>query len=304
LAGGPLGAQTANDSSGLGTSWLKISPSSRNAAMGDSTAAAPDPFDAVNLNPAGLGMAEGGNLSFSQNFWAQGLSAQHLVYSQGLPGGDGFSVGANAVNFGSIDTYNVTGSVLKPTGSYSPMGLNVYGGYGWNLGEGLRAGLAGRVIYDDVQQNAPDKTASLDGGLYYRFSGSPLSLAAVLSDVGWNIDNATLPLELKTAAAYPIAFGASGKDKSLVTLTAEADWFLNDMNYTQASFGVVYLYANSLALRAGYQFSNIGDLTGLAGLSLGAGIEYSNWQLDYALVTLGELGVANQIGLSVKLGGS
>jgi outer membrane protein OmpA-like peptidoglycan-associated protein len=56
-----------------------------------------------------------------------------------------------------------------------------------------------------------------------------------------------------------------------------------------------------LALRAGYQFTNFGDLTGLTGLSLGAGVKYGDWQLDYALVTLGELGIANQIGLSLRL---
>ncbi len=63
-----------------------------------------------------------------------------------------------------------------------------------------------------------------------------------------------------------------------------------------------YWFHNALALRAGYQFSNIGDLSGLTGLSLGAGVRYADWQLDYALVTLGELGIANQIGLSLSLG--
>lgn len=288
-------------SGNLGTSWLKIAPSTRYAGMGDSGLAVPDAYDEADLNPAGLGLIGGTYISLSQNFWAQSLSAQHLIFTQATTDGDGFSVGANFMNFGTIGTYSVVGNVLTATGSYSPIGLNLYAAYGLGLTDGLRAGLTGHFIYDDIQQNFPDKTAALDAGLYYQLPKLPFSLSAVLTNLGWNIDDATLPVELKTGAAYQVAFG-SEKAPHLLTLSGEADWFLNDGNYTQLGLGAEYWYKSLIAVRAGYQFSNIGDLTGLDGLSLGAGIKYLNWQLDYALITLGELGVANQISLSLKLG--
>jgi outer membrane protein OmpA-like peptidoglycan-associated protein len=288
-------------SGNLGTSWLKIAPSTRYAGMGDSGLAVPDAYDEADINPAGLGLIGGTYLSLSQNFWAQSLSAQHLIFTQATTNGDGFSVGANFMNFGNIDTYNVTGNVLTATGSYSPIGLNLYAAYAISLGSGLRAGLTGHFIYDDIQQSFPDKTAALDAGLYYQLPKLPFSLSAVLTNLGWNIDDATLPVEVKTGAAYQLTFGPE-KTPHLLTLSGEADWFLNDGNYTQLGLGAEYWYKNLIAIRAGYQFSNIGDLTGLDGLSLGAGIRYLNWQIDYALITLGELGVANQISLSLKLG--
>jgi outer membrane protein OmpA-like peptidoglycan-associated protein len=169
------------------------------------------------------------------------------------------------------------------------------------LGDGLRAGLTGHFIYDDIQQNFPDQTVALDAGLYYHLPDHPFYLSLVMSNLGWNIDGATLPLQVKAGGAYQI-LGSEKEDHSLM-LSGEVDTFLNDGNYAQLGLGAEYWYKNLIALRAGYQFSNIGDLTGLTGLSLGAGIKYWNWQLDYALISLGELGVANQISLSVKLGG-
>jgi outer membrane protein OmpA-like peptidoglycan-associated protein len=298
-----LGFAEAQSLSGnLGTSWLKISPSTRNAGMGDSALAVPDAYDEADLNPAALGLIGGDYLSLSQNFYAQGLSAQHLIFTQAVSDRDGFSLGANYISFGNIGTYNVVGNVLTATGSYSPVGLNLYAAYGMGLGDGLRAGLTGHFIYDDIQQNFPDKTAALDAGLYYHLANHPFYLSAVLSNLGWNIDNATLPLQVKTGGAYQLMLG-SGKTPDVLTLSGEADLFLNDGNYAQVGLGGEFWYQNLIGLRAGYQFSNIGDLTGLTGLSLGAGVKYLNWQLDYALITLGELGVANQISLSVKLGG-
>ena len=295
-------AQTNGLAGNLGTSWMKILPSTRDAGMGDSAVAVPDAYDEVDLNPAGLGLMGGSYVSLSQNFWAQGLSAEHLVFSEGSSSGDGFSLGVNYMNFGSISTYNMSGTTaFTQTGSYSPMGFNLYAGYGLGLFRGLRAGLEGHFIYDDIQQNFPDQTASLDAGLFYQRLG--FSLSALMSNLGWNIDSSTLPLEVKTAAAFQFPFKAdNSKAPHRLTLSGEADWFLNNTNYSQYGLGMEYWFKNSVALRAGYQFSNIGDLTGLTGLSLGAGIKYDDWQLDYALITLGELGIANQIGLSLKVG--
>ena len=301
VIGGFADAQSL--SGNLGTSWLKIEPSTRNAAMGDSVEALPDAFDEADLNPAVLGLIGGSYISLSQNFWAQGLSAQHLIFTQSLSNDDAFSFGANYINFGNISTYNVVGNVLTANGNYSPIGFNLYGAYGLGLGNGFRAGLTGHFIFDDIQQNFPDKTVAFDAGLFFQPFQDPLYLSAVMSNLGWNIDDTTLPLEFKTSAAYQMGFGDDLKKASnLLNLSVEADWYLNDGNYHQLGLGAEYWYKNLIALRAGYQFTNIGDLTGLTWLTLGAGIKYGDWQLDYALVTLGELGVANQIGLSLKLG--
>ena len=293
-------------SSDEGTSWLMVPESTRDSGAGGAFGASPDMMDAVDINPAGLGLNRGSEISVAQNFWAQGLSMQHLVYSQGFLNGNGFALGGDYLSFGTINNYSVTGGVLAANGSYSPIGLNLYGGYGFRLGGGWRAGLTAHFIYDNIQQNFANQTAALDAGLFYRFAGFPLSLSTVLSDLGWNIDNSSLPLQLKTSAAYEMDLSgqrAQGlASTSLLTLGAEGDWSLMNTSSTMYGLGAEYWYRNLIALRAGYRFEDSTNLTGVKGLSLGAGVKFLNWQLDYAMTTIGDFGTSNQIALSLHFG--
>jgi tetratricopeptide (TPR) repeat protein len=300
-----LQAQTViNDAA---NSWLRISPSVRNTGMGESLGAVPETFDEVDVNPAGIGLAGGCDFSFSQSFWAQGLSMQHLVYSQRLENNDGFSLGADYVGFGNISLYTVSGSVITANGSYAPSGLNIYGGYGIDLIEGLRGGLTVHFIYDNIQPTMPDQTAAFDGGLFYQMPGTPLSLSAVLKNAGWNLDDSSLPIEFEMAWAYRIDFEKTLTDNrfrqmNCLTLSGEGDWSMIDTLNSCLSFGGEYWYKGFIALRAGYRFGDYADVAGLAGFSLGAGIRYLDWQLDYAMTTIGDFGTSNQISLSLMLG--
>jgi tetratricopeptide (TPR) repeat protein len=300
------GTQAQTVSNAAGNSWLLISPSTRNVGLGGALSAVPEAYDEVEINPAGIGMVGNSNFSISQNFWAQGLTAQHLVYNQTLSG-DGFSLGADYFNFGNINLYTVNGPVITANGSYSPVGLNVYGGYGMSLSEGLRVGLTAHFIYDNIQQAMPDQTASFDGGLFYQLHEIPMSLSAVLTNLGWDLDGASLPTLFKTGWAYRIDFdrpagNASFATINCLTLAAEEDWSLIAPTDSTFGLGGEYWYKDFIALRAGYRFAEYTNLSGLSGFSLGAGVRYLDWQLDYALTTIGDFGTSNQISLSLMIG--
>jgi tetratricopeptide (TPR) repeat protein len=189
------------------------------------------------------------------------------------------------------------------------MGLNAYGGYAMNLANGLRGGLTAHFIYDNIQQAMPGQTVALDGGLFYRVPGTPLSLSAVLSEIGWNLDDASLPMEFKTALAYQINFDRAldsnrFQAENYITLSAEDDWSLIDPVESSFGFGAEAWYKGLIALRGGYRFADYSNIAGLTGFSLGAGIRYMGWQLDYAMTTLGDFGTSNQISLSFMFGES
>ncbi len=298
-------AQTVSNASG--NSWLTISPSTRNVGMGGALSALPDAYDEVDINPAAIGLVGQSNFSFSQNFWAQGLTAEHLVYSQRLESGDGLSFGADYLNFGSIPTYTISPSGIAASGTYSPLGLNIYGGYGLHLAEGFRLGVTAHFIYDNIQQTLPDQTASFDGGLFYQMPGTPMSLSAVISGLGWDLDGSSLPTMFKTGWAYQINFDRTLGQNAFcplngINLTAEGDWSLITPSDSSFGFGGEYWYMGLIAVRAGYRFADYANVSGLTGFSLGAGIRYMDWQLDYAMTTLGDFGTSNQISLSLIFG--
>jgi len=278
----------------VGTSWVRIPVSGRDAALGQSSAASPELFDAVELDPASIVASDRSALSFSENFWAQGLSLSHITFT---PGGKdaGFSLSGDYINFGGIPTYSVTGNQVTANGTYNPMGLSLGVGYGFSIWEGLRAGFTFRFLYDNIQVVQSDETVALDGALLYSFSSVPLSISVGFSDLGPNLDDAALPLQWKAAAAVK----AAGN----LTLTGESDWRLLELSESSFGLGAEYWYAGRVALRAGYRFAGTSDLVGLTGLSLGAAIRFLDWQIDYALVTLGDFGTSNLVSLSLTFGG-
>lgn len=284
----------------MGTSWLRIPDNARDGAMAEAMGAVPDTVDEAVLNPAGLGLLGGTYLTASHSFWIQNLSLDHFAFTL-AEGGAGFSFGGDYINFGSISTYNVVGPNLVPTGSYTPIAVNGFAAFGTNLGIGLHAGLTGHFIYDNIQQSQPDQTASMDAGLLYQMPQSPLALSVVLSNLGFSIDNSLLPLVLKTAVSGQIWFDARPKQNYL-TLASESDLILTNNQFTNVGFGGEYWYNGLLAIRGGYRFINTQDLTGVTGLTAGAGLRFGDLQLDYSFMTLGDLGNTNQIELSVQLG--
>jgi hypothetical protein len=255
-------------------------------------------YDAVDINPAGIGLGSESNISFSQGLWAQGPFEEHLVFAQREGSQDGFSMGGDYINFSNL-------TLFSTAGSYSPMGLDFYGGYGVGVIGGLRAGLTAHLIYDNINLLTPGQTIALDGGLLYRVQGMPLVFSAVVSDLGWELDNSPLPTTLRTACTYRIDWGSSRKHPgsgSLLILAAQGDWDLTSDYNSTVGVAEEFWYERFLALRAGYRFStNAGVIEG-TGFSLGTGVRFGDWRVDYALNTTGDLGTSNQISVGMLFG--
>jgi tetratricopeptide (TPR) repeat protein len=63
--------------------------------------------------------------------------------------------------------------------------------------------------------------------------------------------------------------------------------------------GVEYAYRSQYFLRAGYQFhEQVNEIQGLQDLTVGAGILWNGFQLDYAYLPYGDLGASNRISLN------
>jgi hypothetical protein len=285
----------------VATSWLKIPTSAREAAMGGAFGAVSDDLGSLGVNPAGLSGMEDPQAGLMQTFWAQGLSFQHLAYGQPLSPDSGGAVGADFINFGQVEKTIVSNGVPVPDGVFSPMALDLYAGYGRRVSGDLSLGGTAKVLYQDI--TSPTATLALDAGVLIRPPGEGLSLGLVFSNLGGTLSQASLPLQLKAAAAYRIRLGGAGTGtdrkvpEHFITLAAEGDLSLHDTGFSNLRLGSEYWFRGMVAVRAGYRFAPYGDLTGVAGLALGAGLRYRKWELDYALTTQGDMGSTNQISL-------
>ncbi|HJT24711.1 MAG TPA: hypothetical protein VJ873_09055, partial [bacterium] len=183
-------------------------------------------------------------------------------------------------------------------------------GYGRLVVPNLLAGADLRFLTQNLS-TVSSSTVAGDLGLLYQLPKEGASFAMVLSDLGGNLDAATLPLQLRLGAALQKGFGNEVTNETgfgpvtvqehSAAFSAEGDLSLASMDASSFSLGGEYWYKNMLAARVGYHFDSYGGLTGLAGLSLGAGVRYKNFELDYALTTLGDLGTSHQLSLLTHL---
>ena len=297
-----LSAGTVNE----GASWLKVPGSAEAAGMGGAFSAVGQDVNALSSNPAGLALLDAPQLALMHNLWVQDLTTEHLAYGQAFPDlRGGAALGLDYVNFGSVDKYNVVSGVPVSAGSYSPMAFALTAGYGRELVAGLYAGLDLQALSQSLSTNSSFTVAG-DLGFLYQVPQQGPKFSLVLSHLGGNLDQASLPTQLRLGASYMKGFGLSGSaaDKVVphqVTATVEGNLDLAGMDLSSFTLGGEYWYKQLLAVRAGYHFAAYGDLTGLAGLTLGAGVRYKDFELDYALTTLGDLGATHQLSLLTRL---
>lgn len=292
-----------------GSSWLKVPGSAEAAGMGGAFSAVGQDVNTLSSNPAGLALLDGPQLALMHNLWVQDLTTEHLAYGQAFPDlHGGAALGLDYVNFGSVDKYSVVAGVPVAGGSYTPTAFALTAGYGRELKEltpGLFGGLDLQALSQSLSGNS-SFTLAADLGFLYQLPKEGAKFSLVFSHLGGSLDQASLPLQLRLGASYSKAFGQpeTALEKTIphrVTGTLEADLDLSGMDLSSFTLGGEYWYKELLAARLGYHFAAYGDLTGLAGLTLGAGVRYKDFELDYALTTLGDLGATHQLSLLTHL---
>lgn len=245
-------------------------------------------------NPAGLAGVASAAAQLSHAAWLEGLNYNILSAAVPLKAGGVIGIGVRQMGYGKIDALDNTGA---PAGDISPRDMAVSLGYGRELVGGWSAGLAGKYI--DSRISASASAFALDGGLQYR--RNRLALGASFENLGgklkYNSEAYQLPLTFKTAGAYKIAAGWK--------LFASCDIPRSGAARAGAGAQRVFAFDGSfeLAARAGYtsRYSRTGGFNGFSG---GLGLTLKDFTFDYALSSLGELGLTHHFGIALRWGGS
>lgn len=286
-AGPNVGSQAAT--------WLELPDSARTAAMGGASVALADDVNTVSVNPAGLGGLMGQQVSLMHNAYIQDTSLEHIAYGLGLGSSDGLALSLDYMNYGSIPTSTVSNGELVATGS----SINPYGdgfdlGYGHSFGHFL-VGATFELVTENLAGGATNAAAAGDFGVLWRQNPSyGLSVGGAAQNLGSQLDGADLPANYQAGLAYriPLLVG-----QQCLTFAGDASVPSAETSAETLSAGAEYTGNGLWAVRAGYKF--VGDY-GVGGLTVGGGLSYQKIALDYAFVSEGTLGDANQISLSAK----
>ncbi len=292
FACGPVAADNTDIHENAGTrtmTFLKIGVGAEAIGMGESQVAATDDLYASYWNPAGLASLQKPQLALMHNEWFAGIN--HEFVGIALPVGNIGTVGLSSsfLSFGDLQGRDSEGN---ETTIFRPYDLAVILSYARNFSSSIAFGANAKFLREQIADETGTGIA-FDFGVLYTFSQMPLALGFNAQHLGPRVtfiqEAFGLPVTFRIGAAYRLF------DDGLV-LTS--DIIRPSDNDIAIAVGAGYTIANILHLRTGYNYQIGGnDLGAISGLTGGFGLTLRQFQVDYALVPFGVLGLTHRFSL-------
>ncbi len=284
-----------------GGSFLKIDPSARSYALGQSGAVAALGAEAMGTNPANLmNMSRKMEVMSAYSSLSEGVSYGHIagainrsVNKNLLVDAIGFSY--TRLSVGGIDGRDSSGNKTSDFGSDdSQMSMSMSG----NIGK-MKVGVTGKVVQSKIGEYKANTAFAGDFGMSWGFRslGRNITAGASLSNFGQGIKY----INQKDALPTSMNLGL-GTEVGPLNLMGGLKQELNGK--TAMNMGLEF-NAGLVSLRAGMNALGgaKGSKGGFDGLSSGVGFRIGNSRMDYAVgQSSSDLGISHRLSLTLQFG--
>ena len=269
--------------------FLKIGVGAEAMSMGESQVAATDDLYASYWNPAGLARLQQPQLALMHNEWFAGINHEFVGFALPLKGAGTLGASASFLSFGELQGRDRDGN---ETTIFRPYDVALILSYARGFGSSLAFGVNAKFLREQIADESGTGIAFDLGGLY-NFPETPLSLGFNAQHVGPRVkfveEAFGLPFTFRLGAAYRL-----WNDAFILT----TDIIRPSDNDIAIGVGAGYTIGNILQLRTGYKYKIGGnDLGAISGLTGGFGLTLLRFQIDYALVPFGVLGLTHRFSL-------
>ena len=298
----------------VGTSaanWLKIDSGVRGIAMGGSQAASGRGLSGAYYNPASIAFIEKSEVYYSKSNYLAGITHNTLGYGTKL----------TPTDYVALHLFYLDSGEMEVTTAPSPDGIDEYFNvidlsfrvmYGKQLTDRLRFGASIKYIREKIyttqmQSFVFDLGSNFNTGIMgiklgmsvsnfgpdVQFTGEGLDVVVPdTTDISGRLAKITqkfsVPLVFRLGISKDL-FDEDGADHLVITLDG-----INPIDYTvYGGVGVEYSWHDMAFIRGGTRLYH-----DTAGLSLGGGLKWSIFAVDYAYVNYGVLEETHQFGLS------
>ena len=269
--------------------FLKIGVGAEAMSMGESQVAATDDLYASYWNPAGLTRLQKPQIALMHNEWFAGINHEFVGFAAPLGNIGTVGVSSSYLSFGELQGRDRDGN---ETTIFRPYDLALILSYARSFGSALAFGTNAKLLREQIADETGTGIA-FDFGALYNFSEMPLSLGFNAQHLGPRVKF------VEEAFGLPVTFrlGVACKLWS-EALTLTTDIIRPSDNDLAIGVGAGHTIGNILHLRTGYKYKIGGnDLGAISGLTGGFGLTLRQFQLDYALVPFGILGLTHRFSL-------
>ncbi|MBI1979845.1 MAG: PorV/PorQ family protein [Elusimicrobia bacterium] len=287
--------------------FLLVTPSPRAAALGESYVAVGEGAETVFYNPAGLGDHDSTHLYTHSLIppLLEGMKYNSFVYSRPTQNG-GWALHGGVFHIGGFKRTvadSSTADGFREESSFSTYDLILSFSAGKRVGE--TASIGSSLVY--ARESLSDVSASgfmADFGFLYGRPSSPARIGVSLQQVGpeSQFQNSSWkpPILFRAGLSLRVPVQSSSH-KTL----ASFEYHRPLQGDSSLRSGLEFSLSQRLAVRAGYRYSlkkqGLGSNLSLPnGFTFGLGLKSESWDLDYATVSQGELGLLHRISVDLK----
>lgn len=290
-----LSAQTPYD-------FLKLDASPRTAALAGAFVANTDDPNVLFYNPAGISQLDESPVSFSYLNHLSDISYASLSGSYALKGIGRFGAGIQYINYGDFTRRDNLGNDLGQFGA-GDLALTI--GYANKLDENFYYGVNVKFIYTSIEDQYSTAIAS-DWGLQYVIPEDGWSFGLSILNVGGQMSSyfdheEKLPLDVRIGLYKELAHTPFKFYFSFHHLNENSNNFSD--KFKNICAGSEIRISKVINFRFGYDNDKrkdwkIANSSGLAGVSLGVGINVNKYKVDYAFTSMGAIGALHRFGVS------
>ncbi len=284
--------------------FLRLENSPRAAALAESFVAGNDDPNIIFYNPAGIALLTETPVSFSflkhlLDINSASISASHEFENIGR-----FGAAIKFINYGSFTERDEFGN---ENGTFSANEMAFILGYANLLGENFYYGANVKFIYSGIAGYSSTGFAA-DLGLHYEIPESNWNFGFVILNAGSQFSSygdtkENLPVDVRLGVAKKMAHIPVKLFFSFNRLNDDQDNFFE--RFKAFTFGGEITFSKVLCARLGYDNQKrkdykFGSTAGLAGVSVGLGINVSDYRIDYGLSSYGKVGSLHRFGVSTS----
>ena len=289
-----------NDDAGTtGFSFLKMRYYAKAAAMANAYSAASSDVNSVFYNPAGIAKLSQKMISSTYMSYFDGINCGSVAYGTNYK--NGFKLGFYAQYLSATEDRTLideNGNYAGTDGSFGASDLLAGIALAKTINPQLDIGFSLKYLRESLD----DTNASailLDAALLHQTANENLTIGAAIRNFGAQITYFTdSDYKENLPTTYVIGFHYLVSQK----ISANLDIQKPAKNDAYGCIGLEYRWNEKFSLRSGYKtnatdWKKGGDSEFLSGLSFGFGMLWKKMQIDYAIVSYGDLGLVNQISL-------